>query len=95
MTLGTFHPTSDDDAPVALCLRGGRCPIGLIEKWAGGWITLAMYSFLTGEFGFERRSYPEGEVAEVVRAEVLVSEEPRVWSMDALERAQRSWTGGA
>lgn len=89
-----------DRPVVALGLRDGRCPVGMVDEWADGWIELALFSWWRGEFGHSIRRYREDQVDEVLYANPETESgkreqgfpiEDMVWSCAPLARFQTRW----
>lgn len=91
---------------VALGLRDGRCPVGLVVDWGefSEFATLDLFGWLGGDFDAGRVSYPVHAIEEIRFARQHTDDEKRhlgfrreadreipVWSMDPLGRFQAEW----
>lgn len=70
-------PGTAEDEVVALGLRDGRCPVGMIKVWTDHRVELSLYSFMSDTFGYQRASYSTADVDEVRYARVLTPHEMR------------------
>lgn len=62
------------ESVVALGLRDGRCPVGLVESW-DEWIRLTLFSFWDGTFSGPAVSYRVEDVAEIHHARLCTTAE--------------------
>jgi hypothetical protein len=87
----------------AFGLAGGKCPVGLVTDESEGWLTVELYSWVSGYFGYEQRRIPVSSIRRFCFATrmsraaaecrgLVVSRDDVVWDMDPLADFQTAWT---
>lgn len=77
---------------VALGMRDGRCFIGLVTYLESMFVTLALYSFFTGQFDARKIGIRVTEIDEILWGEEIT---PDLWDIDPLGDFQTQWIDAA
>lgn len=85
---------------VALGLRSGGCPVGLVKHIRKRSVTLALFDWFGGVFGAGYLDVPVADIAQVLTATYELDDQPgrrscKVFHMDPLGTFQSSWQAPA
>lgn len=98
------HPFLSPGKVVALGLDDRTCPVGLITSSDDTWVTVALFSWATGTFGYGERTYRVDDVRRFLIADEMTAGAKRrdgydvtdtVYDMDPLGDFQTAWKAAA
>lgn len=86
-------------AVVAMGMKNGECPVGIVTSADDTFVVLDLYSWITGYFGYQTRAYRIGLIDELLFGEVLndppkwmvVEKGQVVYDIDPLADFQTRW----